>query len=196
MSLKLYYTNSETSLGTQTDPRKSLGNHISSSLVPSDFINNLFADISELSKDRNLTETVGLALKNETGAIAENIELWYNYPTTDSQVKLEVASVATSLNDCDEPIIEKIPNIFAKPVNATFFEANGESNKVSLGDLADNGYLGLWFRKSLRPIVLTAKTCDDLVAEKEAGTTFDKTETIELIIKWGADASVSVSLSV
>lgn len=200
--LKLYYTNSLISLGVQTSPMKSLGGLVSGSLVPNDVLNNLFSDVSSLSVNRNLTETIGLALKNETGVLAEDIYLYYDYPSKDSQVKIEVAAVVVGLNDCDEPEMELIPNIRSKPLVGNFVEAAGAGNAVLLGDLAVDAYIGLWFRKTLKPAVIPVDQggtgelvdCDTLFDDFENGVIKSKKETVDLIIHWGGSISTSVSI--
>jgi hypothetical protein len=154
--MKFYYTTSAGENQVQKNKTVSLGGYKSASSVPNNFLNNLFGDISLLGIQRNQDQYIGLVLVNETGADVTDINLWFEYPVdneTDlnniSDTKLEVAAVSMSKDAIEVDIMEHIDNMYAAPYNAEFFEADGETNKVLLGDLDQSAKLGIWFKRSL-----------------------------------------------
>lgn len=124
--MRLYYTGSSKPAIPQTNPDKSLGGFMSSSLLPNDFFNNIFSDVSKLSIQNKLVETRAVALLNEEiDGDVESIRLYYIYPEN-TQIKLQVAAVRTTLDNCGDPVMEKIPSLRGKPLYATFYEASAD----------------------------------------------------------------------
>lgn len=79
--MELFYTGADFYNTTQNNIDKSLGGYLSNSKVPSNMLNNLFSDISKLSRERGYVETKAIVLKNTSGATKTNVKLYHNYPT-------------------------------------------------------------------------------------------------------------------
>ena len=75
-----YYTGSEFYNAVQNNVEKSIGGYLSSSQVPNQSLNNVFSDISKISKEQGLVETKAIVLKNTTGTDVTNVNLYQNYP--------------------------------------------------------------------------------------------------------------------
>jgi hypothetical protein len=76
-----YYSGSEFFNATQNNVEKSLGGFLSSSPVPNQSLNNVFSDISKISKEQGLVETKAIVLKNTSGNDVTNVNLYQNYQT-------------------------------------------------------------------------------------------------------------------
>jgi len=182
--MKLYYTGGKVFLDEQTKPYLSLGNFVSSSPVPNGFLDNMFGDISELGISRNLFEVIGIVLKNELVGAVEDIYLWFDYPEN-VWTKLEIAAVQISGDATVGYSIEKIINLHALPINAVFYEADGEGNKVNLGNLAAGVYLGLWFKRTLLIDKIEEDTDTDKLYENfENSVTVETKDDIVMKIDW------------
>jgi hypothetical protein len=162
--MKLYYTSVTAQDAVQADPRLSLGGYKSASPVPNNSFDNLFGEITQflLSKTTPEDEYIGIILKNETAAEIENLWLWFDYGT-DAYSKLLVAAVDLSADSAGVLKMEHIPNRISKPMYADFYEASGIENAVSLGNIAVNGMLGLWFcRRLIENLATTIQEDSDL----------------------------------
>jgi hypothetical protein len=148
--MKLYYTSPTAQDAIQADPRLSLGGYKALSPIPNSAFDSLFGEISQflLSKDIPEDEYIGLILKNETGSAVTNLWLWFEY-ATDCYSKFLVAAVDLSLDSAGVYKMEHIPNRNSAPFYAEFYEASGVENAVSIGNLAIDGMLGLWFKRTL-----------------------------------------------
>jgi hypothetical protein len=174
--MRFFYTTSAGINKEQTNPLLSLGGY-QSTAVPNSRMNNLFGDITPLGMDRNEPIYIGLFLQNTTGAAVTNIKLWFDYPTN-CYSKFEVAAVATTIDAESNPVIEHITNNYATPFSGTFYEADGVGNAVDLGDLASNGLLGIWIKRTILKDVIVADYAGqvtkpvgaDLYVESELGT--------------------------
>ena len=170
----------------QLNPGLSLGGYLSSP-VPNSRVNNLFGDITSLGIDRNEPVYIGLFLKNTTGTAITGVSLWFDYPTN-CYSKLEIAAVMPLLDPEGNPIIEIINSIFSAPYNGVFFEATGQSNAISLGDIAKDGLLGIWFKRTiLKDIILadyagqvTKPLGQDMYIESVLGTQ----DEIDINLSW------------
>jgi hypothetical protein len=153
--LKLYYTTTKGEDELQPKFFKSLGGYKSSSLVKNDQFDNFFSEISNYSiAENNGDEYIGLMLVNE-GTDKTNINFYFDYPTN-CYSKLYVAAVDTTTDADGNEYIENVPTIHSSPVYADFNEADGEVNKVSLGNLLANEQLGLWIKRELLMSVIEA----------------------------------------
>ena len=190
--IKLYYSNSKIYLTEQKNPSESLGNFPSSSVVPNNYMSNLFSMISQLTIENDTQEVIGVFLKNEEGVDISDLTLYFDYPEN-SQSKIEVAAVTPSQDSEGRHYIESIPNMNSLPYDATFYEADGVENKVNLGDLEADAYLGLWFKRTLNSGLI--KTCDELYTDFENDSTPEEVEDISLVFGWDEDESSSSSSS-
>lgn len=101
----------------QTDPTKSLGGYISSSLVPNASVNSLFDLISIKTIKDCLKETIAIGLVNEFPHDVKDITLKVIGNSNDL-CKFNVAAVALDERLC----MESINNRYAEPVNAEFHD--------------------------------------------------------------------------
>jgi hypothetical protein len=119
----LYLTGANSSLNksggvAQTDPQKSLGGFVSISPVPNGELNSLFDLLSSYSLEKQREECVAIALINEYEESVEDLELKI-ITDPDSICRFEVAAVKLS----DQLSMEQIPNRYALPINAEFYDA-------------------------------------------------------------------------
>ena len=191
--MKLYYTTPTGENVVQADSRLSLGGYKSLSPLPNDTFDNLFGEISQfmLSKDPE-DEFIGLILKNETGAEVDNLWLWFDFPTG-SFSKLLVAAVNLTADANGKLYMEHIPTRNSKPLYADFFEANGQANAVSLGDIDIDGMIGIWLcRQLIADLASTVQvetnlyTVDPNNADLVVPVVLAKSDSISVQMVWGA----------
>lgn len=145
----LYYTGADQFNVPQNDPLKSLGGNISSSLIGNDVINNLFSDVSNFTTQKNTSDTKCISIKNGGSAKIIGLKFYFNLPA-DSIFTYEVAFVNSTNDKCGNPYFEKLNNSEAVPYYATFVNALGQSNEVTIGDLDAGKYLGMFIRRKLK----------------------------------------------
>ncbi len=173
--MRLFYTNISTQEGGQTQPNLSLGGFISSTVVPNDTLQNLFADISCYSVAENREEYIALALRNETGAEATNVTLYFTYPV-ESQYSIEMAFVAFNANG----EIESVATPYTAPYNAEFNAADGIANALAIGNIPEDGYVGIWFKKIIDKDAIMEQYSDENIEAN--GTPVEADERIVLSI--------------
>jgi hypothetical protein len=156
--LKLYYTSSRSYLGQQGKANQSLGGFPSSSPVPNSQLGNLFSSITSYTKQNEITEVIGLILKNEDDNDVENLQFYFDLPEN-MVAKFEIAAVALQLNSKNQYYMEELSNSQSLPTYAEFHEADGLSNAVSLGILQADQMLGVWIK---RTVTFSVKTDDQL----------------------------------
>lgn len=145
----LYYTAITGSETEQNKPSLSLGGFKSSSRVVNSKFGNLFPDISNITiSNYNENQYVGLVLKNELGVTKTNVEIWFEYPEK-CYSKFRVAAVDMILDSENNLQMEHISTINEQPLNAEFFEADGDLAKVGIGDMVANENVGIWIERSL-----------------------------------------------
>lgn len=184
----LYYTNSNTYLGQQNNPAESIGGFLSGSVVPNNFLGNLFSDISFNSVKQKRIDTRAIVLQNTTGVNVTNIIFGFKYPINPS-FKLEAAFVTL---DSTGQKMEKLQNGNASPYNAVWQEPSiitaGPDNSVNIGDLAINVKLGIWLRRTMNGLINVPAfaTIDDEIAYYKSITdpNYDFSQKIQLIIKY------------
>lgn len=184
--MKLYYTGAKESGDAQPDPQKSLGGFVSSSFVNNGELGNLFSEISQYTIEKKLREIVGLVLVNESGSTKTGITLWFEYPSG-AYAKMKVAIVQLTENIDGDSILEKVANRRSLPYYATFYEANGEDNALSLPDMLADAKLGIWLVREIDTDAVNALTTDEtLLARFAAGETLNTEELVHLKIDWTA----------
>ena len=189
--MKLYYT---TTAGTEEegysrqDADRSLGGFRSSTPVPNDALNNLFGDLSKYTETKAKNEYIGLILKNETGGDVTDINLWFTFPT-DSYTTMQVSAVDLNVDSESRNYMENVPDYNAAPYYSTFSEADGEVNKVSLGDLVSGAEVGIWFKRIIDTAAIATDREDFIYKEnpddksyvqKELGTE----DSIAIDLEW------------
>ena len=183
--LKLYYTTTQGQDVLQPRSDKSLGGYRSASLVKNDDFDNLFGEISNytLKNSDDQSQYVGLILHNDsiTGITALNV--WFEYPAK-CYSKIEIAVIDLSQDADHKYFMENIPSITSSPVYATFYEADGEANKVSIGNMTAGETVGIWLKRTVLSSVTDADIAAEIVVDptNEHRVVFvapDKSDTIE-----------------
>lgn len=189
--MKLYYTGSKTYLGTQQKKEFSLGGFVSSSIVPNSQLGNLFSDITKYTKGNEVTEVIGIILKNETGSAVSDI--LFNFSLPENLVaSYQIAAVQLSQDSDGNYYMEEISNQYSLPYYATFYSADDSDNKVNLGSLLADGMLGLWIK---RTVTFTASDCNQLFDDYKEGVESATQEQIGLLFTWTAVPDESSSAS-
>ena len=185
--MRLYYTTTADPLTPQNKKNVSLGGYQSSTVIPNDELNNLFGDITPFGLNRNKAQYIGIMLKNETGGDLTDIMFHFNYPEN-CYYKLEIAAITPTLDSEGNYVIEHIDTQYSKPYTATFVEANGSDNAVNLGNLANNGLLGLFIKRTFDISAVNEDYSDyiskpsgsDLYEQKDLGTE----DSIDMVFEW------------
>jgi len=161
----LYYTVPSNEDDIQDKPQLSLGGFRSGSKVANGVFNNLFSDITSLTINNfNQNKFIALVLKNDSGNDANNIKVWFNFPDL-CYSKLRIAAVDMVLDSSGKYQMEHVPEINSMPLNAEFYECNGEINAVDLGSLQVGEMLGIWIEFSLLLDII--KEDQDNIYEKD-----------------------------
>lgn len=145
--IELYYTNADSPLGAQLEPRKSLGGNISSTRIPNDELNNLFGDISLAGMQDFKRATKAIAIKNVTGADLTNLSVYLVAPAL-PYAEFELAFAAVADNG-DGPFMERIDNQRASPYTAQWDQPTQSDPLVLADTIADQEYVGLWVRRQI-----------------------------------------------
>ena len=182
--MKLYYTSVIELDRIQDRPDLSLGGFKSITPVPNASFSNLFSDISSYSIYSDREEYIGIILKNETGADVRNVKFYFDYPEGCQKI-LEVA--ATDLNA--EGMMEIIGTCYSRPLYSEFYAADGVANAVELGDIADEGMIGLWFKKIVDVTTIKEQYSDLKLATD--GNPEQTKEDINLIFSWEEDVETT-----
>lgn len=198
--MQLYYTNSQKPNGEQTKPSLSLGGYISGSTIPNDLLNNIITDISRLAIDNNGKETIIIALTNTLSNDVENVKIWFEYPTDEednnaSHVKLELAIVDPTVDDCGDYVFERLNSFSVSPLYATFSEPNSNANAINVGTIEAGKSVGIWIRKTINKTNASPLSCDQLYENFKNNVTLDNQQTIDFFIHYNEENSVSISLS-
>lgn len=165
--MKLYYTTSQGSESSQDKPSLSLGGYKSSTPIPNSKFGNLFGEISQLTISQyNQNSYIGLILKNELAGAANNVKLWFDYPTN-CYSKFKVAFVQLSTDSDGQLYMERISDKYSKPLmlSSDFVEANGEINKVNVSNFLVGSQIGVWIERELLIDVIKAdnSVCYELI---------------------------------
>jgi hypothetical protein len=176
--MNLYYTGASNLNDAQENPNLSLGNYISATLVPNDFLGATFSEVSKLKKSRNSKQVFMLALKNTTGSTATDVTIYYDYPTS-NKYSVELAFVSPSSG-----VFEKIASNQASPLSGTFAEYSGVGNAVNIGDIDDGDYVGIWFKSTLVAANVAQSTSDELYADYVAETVIPTEEELSFVISY------------
>lgn len=184
--LKLYYTGAGAFNEKQEDPSQSLGGNISSSIVPNDFLNNIFGEASFLSRANNRDETIALALKNEFSQDIAIIEVWAEWENPNNRTSvIKLGAIEVDSDGCGGFTVQNIPSKYSKPYGVNLYDIRGESNKVNIGGLAVDEYVGLYFNRTyLTSATEVQKDADTLEKEFDGDITVEKVENITLIFEY------------
>lgn len=141
--MKLYYTVSSQTDDPQSKPSLSIGGFKSSTEAQNDVSGSFFDQITPYTIRKNLKEYIGLILVNETGGDITNASIWFDYPEGNFSI-YKIAAV-----DLTDDQMERVRTRNSRPLSATFYEADGESNAQNIGDILTGEAVGLWIERSL-----------------------------------------------
>lgn len=137
----LYLTGANSSLAktsenSQTDPSKSLGGYVSSTVVPNAAINSLFDLISSYTLEKHQPECIAIALINKFNYEVKNITLRI-VTQPENEAIFKVAAVALD----SKYAMEHIANRYQKPFISEFYDATFERAAVEfeITSWADKG---------------------------------------------------------
>ena len=156
--MKYYYTTSSGQNEIQPKPALSLGGFRANSPILNDEFANLFDEITSYTITKNKNEYIALMLRNETGEDKTNLQLWVTHPE-DAYSKYQVAGVIPTVDGDGNPYIERIETRTSKPFYVDFEDAE-ETSKYDLGDLVDEGQLGIWIKRELLLDLIEEAECD------------------------------------
>lgn len=141
--MRLYYTTSQEQGAEQVTARLSIGGQRSGTPLPNGRLNNLFGDITNFTANSNTDKFIGLILLNESGGQATNVRIWFTYPDG-AQAKFLIAAVSLSNGS-----MERLLDNTSEPLIGEFYEADGEANAVTVGNIADGAAVGIWIQRKL-----------------------------------------------
>jgi hypothetical protein len=124
----------------------------------------MFPDVSMYTVKNYTSPTyIALILVNDSATEkAIDVNMWFDHPTDCiSTFKLAAVDLATDAEG--EKYMEHTPNMNSKPLYATFSEADGEVNRVSIGDINAGAMVGIWIERSID--IATAKTQQNEIYE-------------------------------
>ena len=191
--MKLYYTSITGESQIQNNPQLSLGGYKAASPLPNDAFDNMFSEISQfmLSKIPE-DEFIALVLKNETGAEADNLWLWFSYPDG-CYSKYLVAAVDMTVDANGVLQMEHVPNRTSKPLYADFYEANGQANAVEIGTVPINGMVGIWIQRTLVDGLADSVQAENNLYQTDPNNSDlvvpvvpDKQDAVSIHMEWGA----------
>lgn len=189
--MKLLYTNSSEPDGIQPIAASSIGGFVSSSPVPNSVLNELFGEVS-LNRDYN-TKYRLIAIKNTFNHAIDNLQLKF-FLNEDIISKIQVALVEPSIDDCGNPVFERLINQYSKPMTGEFNEV--EDGLLILGDSIESGaVLGLWISRQLDKELSKPKTCEELSDDFEQQVELETEDSIQIDISWTDPESISQSQS-
>jgi len=186
--MQLFYTNSSKPGQSQPVSYLSLGNFISNSIPPNDFLNNLFGELSLNSIQSAKSECRILALYNETGATYTGLQAWIESDDASSSqegsediAEYKIGYLVPTVNDCGEIQLELLSSPYAIPYNSTLVSATIGS-PLSLPNIDSHMYLGIVIQ---RIIPKQTPFSTDTLKQIAAGTLeLPQEEKINLKISW------------
>lgn len=192
--MKFYYTVASQQDVPQAKPHLSLGGYKSSSPVPNSILGNLFGDISMYTVKNNTANSyIALILVNDGSTNAFSVNMWFNYQKTcevSTNASIFRIAAVDMVTDADGNLaMEHVPNYHSKPLYAEFTEADGEVNRVNIGDLAAGAVVGIWIEREINVTLL--KTQQNAIYEADPSNPYhylpielSTEDKIEIGISW------------
>lgn len=175
--IKLYYTTKVATDEAQTRADLSLGGFKSSTLIPNNSLGSLFSDLSLYSIQRNSNEFIAIIATNVSEVDITNVNVWFEYPKM-CQRRIEIAAV--DLNADGE--MESVESAFSQPYYSDFHEADGEVNKLSVGDIDAGTSIGIWLKSSIELQNVEGVYSDENIEMN--GNPIEEDELIRIIFEW------------
>lgn len=145
--MTLYYTTSAGYEEAQLEVASSLGGYRSSTTVINNDFDNIFGEISIYTIREARDEYIAVILRNTTGSDATGVEAWFESPDT-PQGTMQIAAVRTTTDAEGDPIMERVRTKFTQPFTGNFVTTSA-SNRLSIGNVADDEEIGIWFKRSI-----------------------------------------------
>lgn len=142
----LFYSGAIQANKAQPDPSKSLGGYISASRIANGTVDNVFQDITQKMVKENQPDVRLLVLTNTTDNPVNNITIYTNRSTL---ATYQLAAVAPALDNCNNPVFEKILDGNSLPFQATLEPAEGIGEAIIIDSLANNASIGIWIARYL-----------------------------------------------
>lgn len=178
--MRLFYSGADVVDNPQADPRISLGGFLSSTVVPNDFLGNLFDDISLYTLKKGAIYTKAVFLKNETGQVVNDLEAYFEQNISSEYLAQFQIGASTALNNEQ---IEQIGNSRSVPYSVQFFSANGVANKVLLtNQIPIDGVIGIWIKRIIE--ATPSPECDVIFDDWKNKVSKEKEEVTELIFDY------------
>lgn len=146
--MRLLFTGADSYLAKQIDPVKSLGGHISSSIIPNGKMNNLFSDISYITQQDLREEIRAIVLENKELQVAEDVLIGYEYDSDNFEIEIAFVSL-----DNNEEKMELLSYSDEEPYDAIFYDArktNEEDKSVNIGNLGVDSRMGIWLKRKMK----------------------------------------------
>lgn len=189
--MKFLYTGASSYNTPQTTAFKSLGGFISSTQLPNDLSNNIFSDISELSKQHLRREAICIALYNDDVDVAQNLELTFNADFAKLIADFQIAFSGASIDDCGNYYFESINDSSAIPYLE--FDTITDLNKVfNIGNVQPKAYIGVWLIRKLTKTKTIPISCDTLASNYTNNVEATTEESFTLDLAWQDDNSNSI----
>lgn len=144
--MKLFYSGALQKDQPQPVSELSLGGFISSTPILNSNLNNIFGNQYIPQNYIEQVEYKAIFLKNILSVDCNNVYIYYDYPKTPTDIKLEIGVMTPN----SKGEIERISNATSPPLyQNTFSELNGISNKGLVSAQIKAGeYIGLWLKKT------------------------------------------------
>lgn len=183
--MKLLYTNSPSYNTPQTVPNNSIGGYVSSTEVFNDSLNNIFSELSELSKQTLKRETFLIAVKNDSLFLASNILLSFDINFLISICEYEMSIVSSQTDTCGNIYFEKLNNSSNKPIHITNTEKIIASNfEFILPDMQSDEIIGIWLTRNLIKNNIKALSCDELASNYSNNIEVNNEENFFIDLEW------------
>jgi hypothetical protein len=163
--LELYYTGPRTQFREQTDRSASLGGKISNSLIPNEFLNNLFGPISKVNPD--FTSLV-MAIRNVATTQLTGVSLYIDNKV--EYLDYQIGFQEYSLDNNGDLISERLINNESSPQFISLSKSNNSLQPISLPDIDTGTYLAVYLKRNVNSELSNVSfTRDELVEAKELG---------------------------
>jgi hypothetical protein len=143
----LLFTGADAPDVPQINADKSLGGFISSSPIPNGRLGNLFSSISKNTVIKDTKEIRLIALKNTTGVIKSNINIYS--VTTGKSIKMQLAAVAPATNSSSQLVFEQVYDSETLPYQATLATHEGSGNAIVIASMAVGETIGIWVYREI-----------------------------------------------
>lgn len=192
--MKFYYTGSPKYNSIQWVPSLSLGGFVSSSELPNDFVNNIFSNVSELSKQNLRREAILIALKNTYNETIQNITFSFNVDDFDQLIsEFSIAFVKAKINNCDEIYFDQINDPQALPYLT--FEVISQTNyQFNIGNLVSGEVIGFWLVRKIIKEKVQPLSNDEVIYNYDNNIELNTEESFSIELDWSDDESYSDSL--